>query len=86
MGRHSTPKADLDAQFTYTNDTDGGGTRGARVIDSACVGNRVWYAAVEILEDDVVTSITALICEVRWTPNAKDGYIFAYKDSAPLWR
>ena len=32
MGRHSTAKAYLDAQFTYTNDADGGGTRGARVM------------------------------------------------------
>lgn len=80
MGEHSTPKAYLDAQFNYTKDADGGGTRGARVINSACVGNRVWYAAVEILENGVPTSVTAIICDVRWTPNAKDGYIFAYKD------
>ena len=80
MAGHPNPKAYLDDQFTYSRALDGGGTRGMRVIDSAFVGNRVWYAAVEILENDVATSITALICEVRWTPNAKDGYIFAYKE------
>ena len=86
MGGHATPKAYLDDQFTYSREEDGGGRRGARVIASACPGNRAWYAAVELLENDVATSVIAVICEVRWTPNAADGYIFAYKDSAPLWR
>jgi len=50
MGGHANPKAYLDAQFTFNNTLDGGGTRGMRVIDSAFVGNRVWYAAAEVIE------------------------------------
>jgi len=80
MGGHATPKAYLDAQFTYSRTDDGGGTRGMRVIDSAFVGNRVWYAAAEILQNDEALYVIALVCMVRWNPTAKDGYIFAYKD------
>lgn len=80
MGGHATPKAYLNDQYTYSREQDGGGTRGARVIASACPGNRAWYAAVELLENGVATSVIAVICEVRWTPNAADGYVFAYKD------
>ncbi|MFT6571149.1 MAG: hypothetical protein ACJAWY_002873 [Sphingomonas echinoides] len=86
MGGHATPKAYLDAQFTYSRTYDGGGTHGMRVIDSAFVGNRVWYAATEIIADGDVQYVIALVCLVRWNPKAKDGYSFAYKDSAPLWR
>ena len=80
MGGHKTPKAYLDDQFTYSRALDGGGTRGMRVIDSAFVGNRVWYAATEITQDDEPLYVIALVCLVRWNPNAKDGYVFAYKD------
>lgn len=80
MGGHATPKAYLDAQFTYSRTYDGGGTHGMRVIDSAFVGNRVWYAATEIIADGDVQYVIALVCLVRWNPKAKDGYSFAYKD------
>jgi len=80
MGGHATPKAYLDAQFTYSRTDDGGGARGMRVIDSAFVGNRVWYAATEIIKGGEVQYVIALVCLVRWNPNAKDHYIFAYKD------
>lgn len=80
MGGHATPKAYLDDQFTYSREQDGGDARGARVIASACPGNRAWYAAVELLANGVATSVIAVICEVRWTPNAADGYVFAYKN------
>lgn len=80
MGGHATPKAYLDAQFTYSHTADGGGTRGMRVIDSAFVGNSVWYAATEIIANGQVQYVIALVCLVRWNPKAKDGYIFAYKD------
>ena len=79
MGGFTTPKAYLDDQFTYTRTLDGGATRGMRVIASA-VTNRVWYAATEIIENDKVQYVIALVCLVRWTPKAKDGYVFAYKD------
>ncbi len=80
MGRHVTPKAYLDAQFTYSRTLDGGGTRGMRVIDSAFVGNRVRYAAAEIIQDDEPQYVIALVCLVKWNPKARDGYVFAYKD------
>lgn len=80
MGGHATPKAYLDDQFTYSRTVDGGGTRGMRVIDSACVGNRVWYAAAEIVEDGEPQYVIALVCLVRWNPKARDRYVFAYKE------
>lgn len=80
MGGHSTPKSYLDAQFTYSRTLDGGATRGMRVIDSAFVGNRVWYAAAEIIQDDEPQYVIALVCLVKWNPGARDGYLFAYKD------
>lgn len=80
MDGHATPKAYLDDQFTYSRALDGGGTRGMRVIDSAFVGNRVWYAAAEIIQDDEPQYVIALVCLVRWNPSARDGYVFGYKD------
>ncbi|MBD8546913.1 hypothetical protein IFT82_09220 [Sphingomonas sp. CFBP 8760] len=82
MAGHANPKAYLDDQFTFNNTLDGGGTRGMRVIDSAFVGNRVWYAAVEIIGNGEPQYVTAMVCQVRWNPKAKDGYVFAYKDNA----
>ena len=80
MAGHPNPKAYLDDQFTYSRALDGGGTRGLRVIDSAFVGNRVWYAAAEIISDGEPLYVIALVCLVRWNPKARDGYVFAYKD------
>ena len=86
MGGHETPKAYLDAQFTYSNTLEGGGTRGMRVLESACVGNRVWYAAAQKLDNDQAGDVVAIVCLVRWNPRDKEGMHFGYKDSAPLWR
>jgi len=80
MGGHATPKAYLDDQFTYSRTLDGGGTRGMRVIDSAFVGNRVWYAAAAITRRDEIEYVIALVCLVKWNPKARDGYVFGYKD------
>lgn len=80
MGGHATPKAYLDDQFTYSRMGDGGGTRGMRVIDSAFVGNRVWYAAAEIIQDGEPQYVIALVCKVHWNPKARDGFLFGYKD------
>lgn len=30
--------------------------------------------------------VFAIVCLVRWNPADKEGVIFGYKDSAPLWR
>jgi hypothetical protein len=80
MGGHATPKAYLEAQLTYTNPVEGGGTRGMRVLDSAWVGNRVWYAAAQIMENDKPGDVVAIVCLVRWNPRSKDGDHFGYKD------
>ncbi len=86
MAGHPNPTAYLDNQFTYSRALDGGGMRGMRVIDSAFVANRIWYAAAEIISDDEPLYVIALVCLVHWNPKARDGNVFAYKDSAPLWR
>lgn len=80
MGGHATPKAYLDAQFTYDRKYDDGSTYAMRVLESACVGNRVWYAATRVERSGQEPYVIALVCLVRWTPNAKDGFLFAYKD------
>lgn len=81
MGGHKTPKAYLDAEFTFTNapGTDGI-ARGARVLASSCPGNRVWYAAVQYYADGVPGEVIAMVCLVRWNPRDKDDLHFGYKD------
>ncbi len=97
MHPHSTPKAYLDAQLTYERvidepaEAEGEGgplpsRKGLRVIASSCLRNKVYYAAVAPTTDGVDGPVFAVVCLVRWNPRAKDGYVFAYKDSAPLWR
>lgn len=86
MGGHATPKAYLDAQFTYSRALEGGGTQGMRVLESACVGNRVWYAAAQVIRDEQPGDVVAIVCLVRWNPKDKEGMHFGYKDSAPLRR
>ncbi|MFP1133055.1 antirestriction protein [Asticcacaulis sp. W401b] len=75
LSGHRTPKAYLDAQFTWSNEEADN-----QVLRSSVVG-RVYYAAVErVLTADGVRSVFAVICLFRYTPKAKDGYIFASKD------
>ncbi len=96
MYPHTTPKAYLDAQFTYEHVYDAAGERlslaaggplpdgatrrGLRVIASSCLRNKVWYAAVAHVEDGVDGPIFAAVCLVQWNPRAKDGFVFGYKD------
>ena len=54
--------------------------RGLRVLASSCLRNKVYYAAVVPLVDGVPGPAFAVVCLVRWSPRAKDGYVFAYKD------
>lgn len=79
MDGHDTPKAYLDAQFTYERAVDGG-TRGHKVLASSCVNNRVWYGAVQQVENGVAGEVFAVVCLVRWNPRSRSGYHFAYKD------
>ncbi|WP_334182235.1 DUF6927 domain-containing protein [Novosphingobium sp.] len=80
MGGHKTAKAYLDAQFTYSHIGEDGSVRGLRVLASACPGNRVWYAAAQVLENDVPGEVFAIVCLVRWDPRSTDGHQFGYKD------
>lgn len=80
MGGHETPKAYLDAQFTYSRELEDGSTQGLKILDSACVGNRVWYGAAQKIKNDVPGDVVAIVCLVRWNPRSKDGEHFGYKD------
>lgn len=79
MAPFTTPTAYLDAQFTWSRDIDGE-LRGLRLLRSACPGNRVYYAAAQPYTKDGPGAVFAIICLIRWTPRAADGFIFAYKD------
>jgi hypothetical protein len=81
MGGFETPKAYLDNQLTWERrDEENGTLDGCRVIKSVSTGS-AYYAAVERYgNDDVVSYVTAVICLVRWNPNAASGEIFGYKD------
>lgn len=80
MGGHATPKAYLDAQFTYSRALEDGGIQAMRVLQSACVGNRVWYAAAQVIKDEQPGDVVAIVCLVRWNPREKEGLHFGYKD------
>ena len=76
MGAHATPKAYLDAQFTWQNETGS-----AKVLRSSIVGRSTYYAAVERRPvGDADPVVFGLICLIKYTPRARDGYVFAYKD------
>ncbi|WP_371423909.1 hypothetical protein [Tardiphaga sp.] len=85
MAPHATPKAYLDDQCTYAPDPATGRTEGLRVLRST-VRSGAYYAAYQNYGPDGDRPPFAIICLVRWNPRARDGYVFAYKDSAPLRR
>jgi hypothetical protein len=43
MHPHTTPKAYLDAQFTYDRRDDAGKGRALRIVASSCLRNQVYY-------------------------------------------
>ena len=83
MGSTPTAKSYLDAQFTYERELEDGSIKGLRIIRSACVHTRVYYAAAQpfVRQDGKETQgdIFAVVCLVRWNPRAADRYVFAYK-------
>lgn len=79
MGGHTTAKAYLDAQLTYTRDVEAG-TAGLRVLTSSCPQNRTYYAAAQVMKNGVGGEVFAVICKVLWNPNSKSGEQFGYKD------
>jgi hypothetical protein len=84
MGTTRTPKSYLDAQLTYERTQDDGSIVGFRVLRSACVSNRVYYAAAQPYErrdgKESAKDAVAIVCLIRWNPRAKSGEHFGYKD------
>lgn len=80
MGAHKTPKAYLDAAFTWERTLDDGTRKGMRVLASSCVQNRIYYAAAHGILNGVPGPVFAIVTLVRWNPKAKDGDEFMYKD------
>jgi len=79
MGGHATPKAYLDAQFTYSRDVDGV-VKGLKLLSSSCPQNRTYYAAAQQMIDGVGGEVFAIVCKVMWNPRSKTGEHFGYKD------
>ena len=75
LGGFPTPKAYLDDQFTYAR-----GDARARVLRSAIVGKRVYYAAVEFLKPPAPREVFGLVCLIDHNPRDPEGYLFGYKD------
>jgi hypothetical protein len=81
MGGHETPKAYLDAQFTYARDRLDGGSDGLRILDSALVvGLTTYYAAAQVTRDGKGGEVFAVVCLIRWNPRNRNGEHFGYKD------
>jgi len=72
---HAGPRQYLDDQFTITRPEGS-----MRVLRSALVGMRVYYAAVEQCRPGLPRQVFALVCLVRYNPRDREGYIFGYKD------
>ena len=73
---HSGPRQYLDAQFTFTRPDVS-----SRVLRSALVGMRVYYAAIEIVRSPAGgRTVFAAVCLVNYNPRDREGYIFGYKD------
>lgn len=79
MAPHATPKAYLDDQCTYPPDPPNGRAQGLRVLKST-VRSGAYYAACQPYGAEGEGAVFAIICLVRWTPKARDGFVFAYKD------
>ena len=76
LAGYATPKAYLDAQFTYDRDTGS-----SRVLASSLVGRRTYYAAVEwVPAASGEREVWGLVCLVRYNPRDREGLVFGYKD------
>lgn len=66
----------LDAQFAFTRPE-----LTSKVLRSALVGMRVYYAAIEHVRHEKSERIVfAAVCLIRYNPRDREGYIFGYKD------
>lgn len=75
FGPHSGPRQYLDAQFTYERPE-----ARCRVLRSALLRLRTYYAALERISPDGERRVSALVCLVRYNLNDRDGYVLGYKD------
>jgi hypothetical protein len=76
LNGHSGPRSYLDAQFTQQHPD-----AISKVLLSALVGRRVYYAAVEQIRiANGEREVWAVICLVRYNPRNSEGYVFGYKD------
>lgn len=80
MDGHASAKAYLDAQFTYERPRDDGSSHGLKVLASSCPGNRVYYAATQVITNGIAGEVFAIVCLVRWNPRDKEGLVLGYKD------
>lgn len=72
---HAGPRQYLDAQFTFDRPLVK-----VRVVRSALVAMRTYYAAVERINEAGERRVSAIIALIRYNPRDKEGYIFGYKD------
>lgn len=73
---HNGPRGYLDAQFTYERPE-----AVSKVLKSAFVTPRVYYAAVEhITKATGARVVWALVCLVYYNPRDREGFVFGYKD------
>ncbi len=70
------PREYLDDQYTFEDPV-----ASVRVLRSALVGMRTYYAAVEQTKiPSGERTVSAVVCLVRYNPRDREGYIFGYKD------
>ena len=74
LGGHSTPRAYLDNQFTYTRED-----HRLTVLASSMVGS-TYYAAAERIESSGDRQVFAVVCLTKTSTGARDGCTFGYKD------
>ena len=86
MAPHTTPKKYLDAQFHYSGTDKDSLAYDHKVFASAMHGTTEYYAAIIRSQAGKPQTVFAVVCMTFWNPRAKDGFIFGYKDSAPLRR
>ncbi|MGL4260947.1 MULTISPECIES: hypothetical protein [unclassified Afipia] len=76
LGGYCGPRQYLDEQFTFDRPD---GT--SKVLRSALVGMRVYYAAIEHIRPETSERIVfAAVCLIHYNPRDREGYIFGYKD------
>ncbi|MDQ2861952.1 MAG: hypothetical protein M3T55_14790, partial [Pseudomonadota bacterium] len=69
LNGHSGPRQYLDDQFTYQRPENR-----SRVLRSALVKMRVYYAALEQVRVTGQFEVFALVCLVRYNPRDREGY------------